>query len=50
MANESNKKRKNGEIVCVGAGGLAASYSVSKYLARIVPVCFEVKEARLRTV
>lgn len=47
MANESNlKKQKEIEergremgISCVRPGGLAASYFVSKYLARIVPVC-----------
>jgi len=44
MANESNlkqrkeKKQRNRDIVRQ-AGGLAALYFVSRYLARIIPVC-----------
>jgi len=44
MANESNlkqgkeKRQRNRDIVRQ-AGGLAASYFVSRYLARIIPVC-----------
>jgi len=40
MANESNLKsgRKWKDIV-PGRGGLTVSYFVSRYLARIIPVC-----------
>lgn len=50
MANESNKEKKDGNNRVRRAGGLAASYFVSKYLARIVSVCRGCPVARIRTV